>query len=136
MAGGSNRGTARGTGERHCGADGCQGSLEPRRYLGQYPGRRLRPPLPARGNLAHLGVVACFVWPRGSTAGGSTGPTWPVLPARPLQRQDPHGSIYSASSPIVLSLTSSPKSETPLLSSIFPRSLYPSTQTSPYLRIC
>jgi hypothetical protein len=28
------------------------GRLEPRRYLGRYPGRRLRPPLPARAPLA------------------------------------------------------------------------------------
>jgi hypothetical protein len=63
-----------------CGSVHVPGRLEPRRYLGRYPGRRLRPPLPARAPQAS---------PRCSTMAGSSGPSWPVPPASPSQPTAP-----------------------------------------------
>jgi hypothetical protein len=100
----------------NCGSVHVPGRLEPRRYLGRYPGRRLRPPLPARALLAPLGHVAYSGWPRPSPGGGSTGPTWPVLPASSLQRQDLHRLFIVFFSKWLSCSLLPQKSHTPLLS--------------------
>ena len=103
-AGASRRGTARGTAYCPFLSVMFQWVWEAQRYQGRYHGRSLRPPSP--GPRLHA-PLASLSLPRAAPSGGSTAPSWPVLPAP--SRGSPNGQKFGglpfkSFSPIFLEL--------------------------------